>query len=76
MVSVRPAAREVRGSNTFTAPSLARCLSEARSTPKCAGFISHILCSRHNPKILRIDDTKIIGDQIAEVRPVSRDFFS
>ena len=42
------------------------------STPTCCC----ILCSRHNPKNLWIDDTKIVGDRIAEVRPVSRDFFS
>ncbi len=34
-----------------------------------------ILCSAHNPKILRLDDEKIIGDRIAEFLPVSGDIF-
>ena len=27
--------------------------------------------SRHNPKILWIDDAKIVGDRITEVRPIA-----
>src|ERR1019366_8816613 len=32
--------------------------------------------SRHNPKILRIDDAEIVGDRITEVRPIPRNFFT
>jgi hypothetical protein len=35
-----------------------------------------IPCSRHHPKILRIDDTEIIGDRIAEFGPVAGHFFA
>jgi hypothetical protein len=33
-------------------------------------------CSRHHPKILRIDDTEIVGDRIAEFGPVAGHFFA
>ena len=32
--------------------------------------------SRHNPKILGIDDAEIVGDRITEVRPIPRNFFT
>jgi hypothetical protein len=32
--------------------------------------------SRHNPKILWIDDAEIVGDRITEVRPIPGNFFS
>jgi hypothetical protein len=32
--------------------------------------------SRHNPKILRVDDAEIVGDRITEVRPIPRNFFT
>src|ERR1035437_10767790 len=32
--------------------------------------------SRHNPKILGIDDAEIVGDRITEVHPIPRNFFT
>ena len=32
--------------------------------------------SRHNPKILGVDDTEIVGDRITDVRPIPRNFFT
>src|ERR1019366_2763562 len=32
--------------------------------------------SRHNPKILGVDDAEIVGDRITEVRPIPRNFFT
>src|ERR1035437_4258065 len=32
--------------------------------------------SRHDPKILGIDDAEIVGDRITEVRPIPRNFFT
>jgi len=32
--------------------------------------------SRHNPKILGVDDAEIIGDRITEVGPIPRNFFT
>ena len=32
--------------------------------------------SPHNPKILWVDDAEIVGDRIAEVGPVARNFFA
>src|ERR1035437_9033838 len=34
------------------------------------GILFVIPRSRHNPKILRIDDAEIVGDRITEVRPI------
>ena len=39
------------------------------------GFL-YILRSRHNPKILGVDDTEIVGDRITEVRPIPRNLFT
>src|ERR1035437_8566361 len=36
----------------------------------------HIPRSRHNPKILGVDDAEIVGDRITEVRPIPRNFFT
>src|ERR1035437_346445 len=38
--------------------------------------ILNIPRSRHNPKILGIDDAEIVGDRITEVRPIPRNFFT
>jgi hypothetical protein len=38
--------------------------------------IDCILRSRHNPKILGVDDTEIVGDRIADVPPIPRNFFT
>jgi ParB-like chromosome segregation protein Spo0J len=35
-----------------------------------------ILRSRHNSKILGVDDAEIVGDRITEVRPIPRNFFT
>src|SRR5271169_6875857 len=35
-----------------------------------------IPCSRHDPKILRLDDAKVVGDLIAEDGPIAGDFFA
>jgi len=35
-----------------------------------------ILLSRQNPKILWVDDTEVVGDRIAQLRPVFRSFFA
>jgi len=32
--------------------------------------------SRQNPKILWIDDAEVVGDGVAEIRPVLRDFLA
>ena len=32
--------------------------------------------SRHDPKILWVDDAKIVGDRITEVRPIPGNFFT
>src|SRR6202521_23911 len=32
--------------------------------------------SRHDPKILWVDDAKIVGDRIAEIGPVAGNFFA
>jgi hypothetical protein len=32
--------------------------------------------SRHDPKILWVDDAEIVGDRIAKVRPIPRNFFT
>src|ERR1039457_3883121 len=32
--------------------------------------------SRHNPKILGVDDAEIVGDRITELRPIPRNFFT
>jgi hypothetical protein len=37
---------------------------------------SNILGSPHNPKFLWVDDAKIVGDRITEVRPVPGNFFA
>jgi hypothetical protein len=39
-------------------------------------LIQAIPCSRQNAKILWVDDAKIVGDEIAELRPVFWDFFA
>jgi hypothetical protein len=39
-------------------------------------FFLHTPCSRHNPKILGVDDAEIVGDRITEVRPIPRNFFT
>jgi hypothetical protein len=38
--------------------------------------IEYIPRSRHNPKILGVDDAEIIGDRITEVGPIPRNFFT
>jgi hypothetical protein len=40
------------------------------------GNIIIIPCSLHNPKILGVDDTEIVGDRITEVRPIPRNHFT
>ena len=48
----------------------------------CAPFVNRVFIagsfcipgSRHNPKILWANDAKVVGDRIAESRPISRDF--
>jgi hypothetical protein len=35
-----------------------------------------IPCSRHDPKIVWVDDAEIVGDRIAEVGPVAGNFFA
>ena len=35
-----------------------------------------IPCSRHDPKILRLDDAKVVSDLIAEDGPIAGDFFA
>ena len=50
----------------------------------CAGTLKgldsrsllNIQRSRHDPKILWVDDAKIVGDRIAEVRPVPGNYFT
>src|SRR5450830_782452 len=32
--------------------------------------------SRHNPKILGVDDAEIVGDRITELRPIPRNLFT
>src|SRR5665811_1972544 len=39
-------------------------------------FILGIPRSRHNPKILGVDDAEIVGDRITDVRPIPRNFFT
>src|SRR5450759_4447321 len=39
-------------------------------------FNDNIPRSRHNPKILGVDDAEIVGDRITEVRPIPRNFFT
>ena len=39
-------------------------------------WIYNIPRSRHNPKILGIDDAEIVGDRITEVHPIPRNFFT
>jgi hypothetical protein len=41
-----------------------------------AYFLSTIPRSRHNPKILGVDDAEIVGDRITEVRPIPGDCFT
>src|ERR1700686_4921920 len=41
-----------------------------------AASISSIPRSRHDPKILWVDDAKIVGDRIAEIGPVAGNFFA
>src|SRR6266446_7035465 len=41
----------------------------------CEGWY-YIPRSSHNPKILWLDDAEIVGDRIAEVRPVSGNRFT
>jgi hypothetical protein len=59
-----------------------RSFSALITSPACRGdrraSLSKIAipCSRHHPKILRIDDTEIVGDRIAEFGPVARHFFA
>ena len=39
-------------------------------------LIQAIPCSRQNAKILWVDDTEVVGDGIAQLRPVFGDFFA
>src|ERR1035437_8162974 len=39
-------------------------------------FVISIPRSRHNPKILGVDDAEIVGYRITEVRPIPRNFFT
>jgi len=44
-----------------------------------AGGMSDILCiprSRDDPKILGRDDAEVVGDRVAEVRPIARNLFA
>ena len=39
-------------------------------------FFLSIPRSRHDPKILGRDDAEVVGDRIAEVRPIARNLFA
>ena len=59
-----------------------RRLRKAGTEPDVVAYILpdqrylNIPRSRHNPKILGVDDAEIIGDRITEVRPIPRNFFT
>ena len=55
---------------------MAASLSSALNRPVIAFIIHDIPRSRENPKIFRIDDTKIVGDRIAEFRPSAGNIFA
>ena len=40
------------------------------------GVIADIPRSRHDPKILWVDDAEIVGDRITKVRPIPRNLFT
>jgi ATP dependent DNA ligase domain len=46
------------------------------SREKVAIFGQSIPRSRHDPKILGRDDAEVVGDRIAEVRPIARNLFA
>src|SRR5664279_3619468 len=52
---------------------LQKCPSNGRPA---VPFYYVIYRSRHNPKILGVDDAEIVGDRITEVRPIPRNFFT
>ena len=41
-----------------------------------AQYFETIPRSRHDPKILGRDDAEVVGDRIAEVRPIARNLFA
>jgi hypothetical protein len=49
----------------------------ARSNTYTNHIISYCIPrSRHDPKMLWVDDAKIVGDRITEVRPIPGNFFT
>ena len=63
--------RDTRRAGEAQLPVLERMCLINRDHPK-----ETIPRSRHNPKILRIDDAEIVGDRITEVRQIPRNFFT
>src|ERR1700676_4374747 len=57
---------------------LHRCLAatEIQKLPSFSMTGATIPRSRHDPKILWVDDAKIVGDRIAEIGPVAGNFFA
>ena len=44
--------------------------------PRWRAVICDIPRSRHDPKILWVDDAEIVGDRITKVRPIPRNLFT
>ena len=49
---------------------------EVLRSPAYHAIFPNIPRSRHNPKILGVDDAKIVGDRITEVRPIPGNLFT
>jgi hypothetical protein len=57
----------------LSGPGPVRNRSRLREGPQAGVGIP---CSRHDPKILRLDDAKVVGDLIAENGPIAGDLFA
>ena len=63
----------------FVLVPMAQALFQAAAIPKRlipATIALGIPRSRHDPKILWVDDAEIVGDQITKVRPIPRNLFT
>src|SRR5450756_2156124 len=57
--------RATESARSENARNLSRFFNESGYIPR----------SRHNPKILGVDDAEIVGDRITEFRPIPRNLF-
>ena len=60
-------------------PAAAQSRDASQSSQSAQGRDQSLYCiprSRHNPKILWVDDAEIVGDRITKVRPIPRNLFT